>query len=144
MDESILGVTLGQCAPTGLVWVLLNRYLVTIDFVQTGAPLLYVAPPQLNTIGGPTRVIGNTTVYNGKRVFATALCSFLRHQGSWLTVYRAWQNSLPSEPRQYGHRNSFAVELWSSSAIELPHWSPNIDRNQTLQISTLGFDVLRV
>ena len=73
MDESILGVTLGQCAPTGLVWVLLNRYLVTIDFVQTGAPLLYVAPPQLNTIGGPTRVIGNTTVYNGKRVFATSL-----------------------------------------------------------------------
>ena len=62
-----MGVTLDRCAPTGLVWVLLNRYFVTIDFVQTGAPLLYVAPPQLNTIGAPTRVIGNTTVYNEKR-----------------------------------------------------------------------------
>ena len=26
-----------------------------------------IAPPQLNSIGAPTRVIGNTAVYNGKR-----------------------------------------------------------------------------
>ena len=83
-----------------------------------------IAPPQLNSIGAPTRVIGNTTVYNGKRVFATNLAFVFeatRVPGWWIN---ALGNSLTSEPAKYrvgiSYRSSLAVEPRhrSSSAVE--------------------------
>ena len=76
-------------------------------FVQTAASLLCIAPPQLNSIGATTRLIGNTTVYNGKRVFATDLAFVFPSPGFRVDGLPRLVNSLTSEPCQIQNRELF-------------------------------------